>query len=584
MIRQTSRFASFALVVLVLAMPPAAYAEWDVDGIEELLPRAETPAELAFREELLRNGPIPTLRADAPPTPPIRNCAEWEPAAGVLIRYPLGLPYNLLRDFDDVTTIYVVVASGQFTAAQSAFVANGVDTTKVEWLVKPTDSVWTRDYGPWFVFDGNGDVAIVDHVYNRPARPNDDLTPIAFGAQFGYPVIRHDMWHTGGNYMTDGSLFSMSTDLVYNEALSANGLSPAQVDALMQDYYGIGPYNVVQDISPTGIHHIDTWGKFLDEETVLVKRPYAGHSTVAACEQRATLIASLPASTGRNYSVFRVDCQNLGNNTPASYTNSLILNDRIYVPTFSSAANDSAAMNAYRAAIPGYDVRPYNYGAFITDDALHCRAMGIMDPGMLRVAHVPIREEQEGPVTVSAFVDDRSESGISAVELHYRFAAGSWASVAMSPIGGDDYEGVIPNPPSDTTVDYYVHAADLSGREAGMPRPEPAAWYTFPINSSAVAVPQIASGADIGSPHPNPFAASTSFSLELKYPDRVDLTVHDVRGRLVRTLASEELGAGTHRLEWDARDDRGARMPSGVYFFRLRAAGLAYSRAVTLVH
>jgi agmatine/peptidylarginine deiminase len=225
-------------LLLALVLPPAAHAEWDVDGLEELLPPGETPAEVAYREQFLRSPDRATVLADPPPAAPVRNCAEWEPTVGVLVRYPLGLPYSLLRDFDDVTTIYVVVASGTFATAQANFVANAVDTTRVEWLVRPNNAIWTRDYGPWFVFDGNGDVAIVDHVYNRPARPADDLIPVEFGNAYGYPVIRHDMWHTGGNYMTDGAHLSMSTDLVYDEALSANGLSPSQVDALMNTYAG----------------------------------------------------------------------------------------------------------------------------------------------------------------------------------------------------------------------------------------------------------------------------------------------------------------------------------------------------------
>ncbi len=574
--------AAAAAILLLSAAAGEAFAERDVDGLEELLPRGETPAERVFREELLRGGPLPRLRSDPAPVAPIRNCAEWEPATGVLIRYPLGLPYNLIRDFDDDVIVYVVVAANQQANAQAAFGANGVDMAKVQWLVKPTDSIWTRDYGPQFIYDGDGDVAIVDHVYNRPARPNDDVTPIAFGAAFGYPVVRHDMWHTGGNYMTDGADFSMSTDLVYDEALAANGMSPAQVDQLLLDYYGVAPYRVVDDISPTGIHHIDTWGKLLDEETILIKSVVPGHATYTALEQRAALIASLPASTGRNYDVHRVFCPNIAGGNPASYTNSLILNDRVYVPNFSSAANDSAASDAYRAAMPGYDVRGYNYGGFITDDALHCRAIGIFDPQMLRVGHVPILEEQAGPVTVSASVDDRSEAGVTSVELRYRFDGGPWTTTAMSPAGGDAYEAVIPQPGADASVDYSIHAEDASGREAGVPRVEPAAWFTFPIQGTATSAPLVSRTA-AGAPFPSPFRDATHFSFELKYPERVDLSVVDVRGRLVRRLVAEERAAGTHRVVWDGRDASGAPLASGVYYFRLHAAGIVYTRPAALV-
>ncbi|MCB1150619.1 agmatine deiminase family protein, partial [bacterium] len=258
-----------ALLLLALALASTALAgetpRRDVDDLEDLLPRHETAAERLRwdgREDLM---PRRATLADPPPAGPVRNVAEWEPATGVLIRYPLGLPYGLLRDLDDDVTLHVVVSSTYQATAQSNLQANGVDMAKVQFLVRANDSIWTRDYGPWFVVDGNDQLTVVDHVYNRPWRPNDNLIPVYFAQQQGLPVVSHDMYHTGGNYMTDGAHLGMSTQLVYDEALSDNGMTPAQVDQLMADYYGLAAYEVLPYIESGGIHHIDTWAKFLDE-------------------------------------------------------------------------------------------------------------------------------------------------------------------------------------------------------------------------------------------------------------------------------------------------------------------------------
>jgi agmatine deiminase len=574
--------------ILLLAGPaPRARAEKDVDGLQELLPHQETLAERLLWLGREHERPNLGLKSDPPPLAPVRNCAEWEPCSGVLIRYPLGLPYQLLRDLDDQVLLHVVVSSGYYAQAQSYLATNGVDMDRVQFLVKPNDSIWTRDYGPWFVFTGGGGLAIIDHVYNRPWRPNDDLIPIYFAEQQDLPVYHHDMVHTGGNYMTDGCHVSCSTRLVYDEAASACGMSEAEVDQLMADYYGVTTYHVMDYIESGGIHHIDTWGKFLDEETVLVKEVWPAHATYGTLEQRATLLASLPASTGRNYRVRRVYCQDIGAGQPASYTNSLILNQSIYVPLFGSATFDSAALNTYRSAAPGYSVRGYYYSGFLTDDALHCRAKGVMDRSMLRVEHVPLREDEWGPATVAATVHAYSGEPLTSAAVHFRQDGGSWQVAAMSPAGDDLYAAVIPGPTGDVTTEYYILVADGSGRQAGMPRPAPASWYTFTqhVDLTGVGARNREPGAPIRvqGAAPNPFNPRTSFRFELREADHVELDVLDVRGRVVRRLLQGTCPAGATTIDWDGRDDGGRPLAAGTYLFRLRAAGLQYTGPVTLV-
>jgi flagellar hook assembly protein FlgD len=59
--------------------------------------------------------------------------------------------------------------------------------------------------------------------------------------------------------------------------------------------------------------------------------------------------------------------------------------------------------------------------------------------------------------------------------------------------------------------------------------------------------------------------------------------VFDVAGRRVVTLADGRLDAGRHRVEWDGRAATGRRLGSGVYFYRLEAAGLSAVRKVVVL-
>jgi len=67
-------------------------------------------------------------------------------------------------------------------------------------------------------------------------------------------------------------------------------------------------------------------------------------------------------------------------------------------------------------------------------------------------------------------------------------------------------------------------------------------------------------------------AAHATLEFELASPGRARLVLCDVSGRVVRTLADRSFEAGRHQVPWDGTDDRGARLPRGVYFAQVRAA------------
>ena len=82
---------------------------------------------------------------------------------------------------------------------------------------------------------------------------------------------------------------------------------------------------------------------------------------------------------------------------------------------------------------------------------------------------------------------------------------------------------------------------------------------------------------------PNPFAKGTLVNYELAQYGTVELTVHDVSGRLVQRLESGPRQRGFHAVRWDGTDGRGRVVPAGVYFVRFSAGGKISTRRVTLV-
>jgi len=83
---------------------------------------------------------------------------------------------------------------------------------------------------------------------------------------------------------------------------------------------------------------------------------------------------------------------------------------------------------------------------------------------------------------------------------------------------------------------------------------------------------------------PNPFNPQVNFSFTTGAAARVDVSVHDARGRLVRSLyGGKDLAAGLHVLGWDGRTGDGQAAASGAYFMRVSGGREVVTERVTLV-
>jgi hypothetical protein len=74
--------------------------------------------------------------------------------------------------------------------------------------------------------------------------------------------------------------------------------------------------------------------------------------------------------------------------------------------------------------------------------------------------------------------------------------------------------------------------------------------------------------------HPNPFNPNTTITFSLPKSGKATLRIYNTAGQLVRTLISDTLTSGTHQMRWEATNDDGSRVSSGVYLCRLEFGGL----------
>ncbi len=112
------------------------------------------------------------------------------------------------------------------------------------------------------------------------------------------------------------------------------------------------------------------------------------------------------------------------------------------------------------------------------------------------------------------------------------------------------------------------------------------------LMSGPVASTALASGPAVTfalPPRPNPSAHRTVLEYAIgrdvaaSGPVEVSLTLHDLQGRLVRSLKRAHEGVGHHSVVWDARDEHGQPVARGVYYVKLRAGGMTQTSKIAVV-
>jgi len=323
---------------------------------DQPLPRNLTPAEAAW----LKSHPLIVKRAiSSAPAGPLHCAGEYEPMQAIIVAWTGGasLTAILAQMGAQITTVgnadfHVVVnnASTQ-TSATTDLAAAGANMSRVKFFTRTIDSIWIRDYGPRYCFEGDCRV-IVDHTYNRP-RPNDD----AFSQWYG-PNRRHTTYdipliHGGGNFHLSALGDAWATRLIANEN---PGLTEPQIIAHWQNFQNLAttltnPFATAVDST----QHIDMWMQILgDRAAVLSDWPVTGNSNQIAADAICDSTSSLMAGAPYGYSVARTPARQVGG-VHYTYTNTVACNNLLLLPTYTNttivnAGYNTQALNTWKAA------------------------------------------------------------------------------------------------------------------------------------------------------------------------------------------------------------------------------------------
>ena len=84
--------------------------------------------------------------------------------------------------------------------------------------------------------------------------------------------------------------------------------------------------------------------------------------------------------------------------------------------------------------------------------------------------------------------------------------------------------------------------------------------------------------------YPNPFNPVTQISYEVSNSSKISLEIYNMLGQKVRTLVDNRYHQhGTYNISWNALDNRGYRVASGIYFYTLRAGDFVETKKMILL-
>ena len=82
---------------------------------------------------------------------------------------------------------------------------------------------------------------------------------------------------------------------------------------------------------------------------------------------------------------------------------------------------------------------------------------------------------------------------------------------------------------------------------------------------------------------PNPFNPITTIPFDLKENTFVQLVVYNIIGQKIKTILNKNMKIGSYKMNWDARNDLGEKVSSGVYFYQLKLKNRTFSRKMILI-
>ena len=331
--------------------------------------------------------PLPPPEATAAPESQPYSLAEFSPIERVILTtwynrsswgYPAVTPsytgmVKALQDRDIPVTI--CDSPEPESAARAALSAAGVDVEAVDWMSCSLNTIWMRDFGPFFTIAEDTTTLIGDAVY--AGRPLDNAFPERYATDMGHAAHRVGLTMEGGNFYSNGEGLCVTTNTIY----AWYSVTESRARETFQDTLGCDETLFLEPLIDEGTGHVDMFFTFTDRDAAIMGSydPSYDRANAELLDRNAAALEAAGLVVHRVPMLPHEDMNGDGWDDFHTVINGFFANtdtgQRFLMPTYyeSYPTQTAEALAAMEAAMPGVEIVEIPSDDLITyGGSLHC--------------------------------------------------------------------------------------------------------------------------------------------------------------------------------------------------------------------
>lgn len=485
--------------------------------------------------------------------------AEFEKNEGVLLVWDYSpsrdsITANITRIAQQAGKVWIIYYPGSTPVdtaqIRSYLYSRGVSSLNLYFVPGWTETLWIRDFGPLFAygsFGGGLNRFVVDAGYSAYNRPKDDSIPRQISRIWEMSYTQLNLEVEGGNIIFDGLTRGFGSKRIWQQNPALN---QDEIRIRLMDKFNLNDFLFLDNLNYSGggiWKHVDMYMKVIDYETVLVSSYPEYLPDYPVIEATVNLLESTNNYFGRPYKIIRIPAPPKADGTWATtqndemrtYTNSLIINNTVIVPSYNLPEWDNNARAVYTAAMPGYNIEMVDSRLLtILGGAVHCISREVPAQHFSRIIHEKVVGAIDYTESVNIHCQATADTMVQSMWLYYRKSGEGQFVKTTVQLTCPTHYGTIPNIQPSDTIDYYLELITYND-SITYPLSAPEGYFTFWFNP--VGLTEANDNANVMNVFPNPSSGTFRIIAKNKSIQEVSVIITDVSGRLVYTTKSDGL-------------------------------------------